>query len=122
MSFDEYLKKFRKVQKKILNFIEEEEDVEVHFENLKRVLINIKIQNNFQDNKMILKLIFAISDNYRRRLVFFDKIEKILMIFKDEIKNLSNQEIFNIFGKNKRILLFLIEHKLFVIDNIILKK
>ena len=71
MSFDEYLKKFRKVQKKILNFIEEEEDVEVHFENLKRVLINIKIQNNFQDNKMILKLILAISDNYRRRLVFF---------------------------------------------------
>lgn len=44
------------------------------------------------------------------------------MIFKDEIKNLSNQEIFNIFGKNKRILLFLIEYKLFVIDNIILKK
>lgn len=76
MSFDEYLKKFRKVQKKILNFIEEEEDVEVHFENLKRVLINIKIQNNFQDNKMILKLIFAISDNYRRRLVFFRQNRK----------------------------------------------
>ena len=116
MSFEEYLKKFKKVQKKIINFLEEEEEVDVHFENLKRKLIDIKIQNNFFDNKMILRLISALSNNYKRRSDFFNKIEKIIMIFKDEIKNLSNQEIFNIFSRNKRILLFLIEQNLFVIS------
>ena len=38
---------------------------------------------------------------------FFYYIEKILLIFKDSIKNhYSNYEIFNIFKSNKKILLF----------------
>ena len=54
---------------------------------------------------------------------FFSKIERILQFFKKDIrKYFSNSEIFNIFAGNKRILLFLIEQQIIIIDEYISKK
>ena len=75
---------------------------------------------NKHEFKSLLHLILRISDNHYRGTNFFNKIEKILLFFKDDIKNkMSNSEIFQIFKSNKRILLFLIEEKIMILDEII---
>ena len=61
-----------------------------------------------------------VSNNHYRTNNFFDKIGKIINIFKADIINFfSNQEIFQIFQENKRLLLYLIDEKIMVIDKAI---
>ena len=70
-----------------------------------------------------MHLISKIENNYHRFPYFFSKIERILLFFKESVKKyFSNSEIFNIFKSNKRILLFLIEQRIIVIDEYIAKK
>lgn len=67
-----------------------------------------------------LRLILNIANNHHRSNDFFSKIEKIILIFKNEIKqSYSNLDIFNNFKSNKRILLFLIEEKIMKMDKTI---
>ena len=71
----------------------------------------------------LLHLISKIGNNYHSFANFFSKIERILLFFKEDIpKYFSNSEIFNIFKSNKKILLFLIEQQIIVIDEYIAKK
>ena len=117
MSSQEYLDMMKEIQENILNFLEEEARTD---ENL--LLIEDKLNNSIiSDNHYILlsllHLISKIGNNHYRFPNFFSKIEKILLIFKEDIKkHFSNSEIFNIFKSNKRILLFLIEQQIIVID------
>lgn len=65
----------------------------------------------------IIELILYISTNFKHNFQFFNKIEKIIIPLKEAIKqNFSQSDIFNIFKKNKRILLFLIEEKVIEFD------
>ena len=58
---------------------------------------------------MFLYLLAFISNNHHRDFDFFEKIFKIIIQFKDIItQKFTNLEIFLIFKKNKRVLLFLI--------------
>ena len=62
------------------------------------------------------------SNNHYRVTDFFNKIEKILLLFKDDMKKyFSNSDLFHILKSNKRLLLFLFEENIMVIDEFIVK-
>ena len=59
-----------------------------------------------------------ISNNYHRKINFFEKITRILKLFKENIINyFSNSEIFNIFKENRILLLYLINEGILIFDN-----
>ena len=77
---------------------------------LKDIFEDLKIGDNKHEFRLVLHFISSISENHFREPAFFDKIERSLRYFKDDIKNYySNLEIFNIFSQNKRIILFFIK-------------
>ena len=103
----EYFKKMKYYQEHLLNFLDcDDEQIECNF--------NMCEIGTKKDNlKGILHLISKIAKHHHRNATFLNKIEKILKIFSEDIKNFfSNSETFNIFKKNKRILLFLFEEKI----------
>ena len=122
MNSQEYLDMMKDIQENILNFLEEAK-FEENLLILKDIFNNSKISNSQYDLLSLLHLISKIGNNFHHFPNFFSKIERILLIFKIDIKKyFSNSEIFNIFRSNKRILLFLIEQKIIAIDEYIVKK
>ena len=124
MSIDsqQYISSMEKIQENILAFLENEADDEEIFQNLQTIFLEQKIIDDQNKLKSILHLICKISDSYHYEHNFFDKIDQILSNFKNDIKkHFSNDEIFNIFKSNKRILLFLIDEQIIVINESIVK-
>ena len=121
MSEHDYLKIMKNIQQKILTFIENESNEEENYQNLVSLINNQRIQSNSHYLKSVLYLIIKIANNYHRYSNFYEKLEKILLHLKNNIKQFfSNQEIFKMFKRNKRILLFLIEENIFKIDKLFL--
>lgn len=122
MSIQEYLEKMKNIQKYLLEFIENEDKYEENYQNLIKIFDDNKIQKNRYDLKALLHLIVNIANNHYRGQNFFSKIEKIILLFEEEIKNyFTNTDIFNIFETNKRLLLFLIQNKILNFDKQIAK-
>ncbi|KAK8853002.1 hypothetical protein M9Y10_018000 [Tritrichomonas musculus] len=118
-----YLDEMKKIQENILEFLESESNTENIFKNLKQIFNEIKIYDDQHKLKSLLHLLTKIAENHRRNPNFFNKIEQILSIFKEQIKKyFSNWEIFTIFKGNKKILLFLIEEHVINIDENIAKE
>ena len=118
-----YSKKLKETQSKLLQYLEKEYDVEENYDNLIKFLETQKIITNRHEFKSILYLLTKISENHHRIQNFIIKIEKILHFLKNNItKTFSNNEIFEIFQKNKLILLFFIQEQIFVIDKVIYKQ
>lgn len=110
MNIKGVLEIMQNIQKNILIFIENESNAEENFQNLQIIFEEQKIRENKYFLNSLLHLITKIADNHYRCSNFFDKLTKLLLIFKDNIKqDFSNSQIFNIFKSNKRFLLFLIE-------------
>ena len=66
--------------------------------------------NEREEIQELIQLISNISSNHHRSPFFFDKLEIINSNISEKIKqNFTNQEIFNIFKTNKRVLLLLFE-------------
>ena len=123
MSSQEYLNKMKVIQESILNFLEEGAKSEENLLIFKDKYNNLKISDSKYDILTLLHLISEIGNNCHRFPNFFDKIEKILQFFKEDIKKyFPNSKIFNIFKSNKRILLFLIEQQIIIIDEYIVKE
>ena len=123
MSLQEHLNIMKGIQESIHDFLEDKAQSDVNFEILEDKFKNSKICENKYDFLSLLHLISKIVNNFHRVPDIFIKIEKILHFFNDDIKKyFSNSEIFNIFKSNKRILLFLIEQQIIVIDEYIVKK
>ncbi|KAK8853725.1 hypothetical protein M9Y10_016268 [Tritrichomonas musculus] len=123
MDPEHYLGEMKKIQENLLNFIDEETGVDENFQNLKVVFDEFKIVDDKNILKSTLHLLSRVIDNHHRGPSFFDKIEKIITLLKSYItKYYSNLEIFNIFKRNKRILLFLIEEKIITMNQSIVLK
>ena len=121
-AISDYIKKNKEIQETLLDFIDKQDNLEENFHNFQLSFQENKIADDKHEFKLLLHFIASISDNHYRESNFFDKIEKILLNFQEEIKNnCSNKEIFNIFKNNKRILLFLIEQKILNFDQTIHK-
>ena len=118
MRTQNYIEKMKNIQANLLTFIDNEDNVEENHQNLLKLFDDYKIRGDRYDLKSILHLLSKIVDNHYRCPNFFDKIFKILLNFKDQIKNYyTNSDIFDIFSNNKRIILFLIEEKMLTIDD-----
>ena len=117
MDYFSYLKKMQCIQKSILDYIETEENID---ENYEKLIYFFNDQNIFEGPhifKEIITLILNVSNNHHRTETFFAKIDRIILFFKDAIlKNFSNYEIFTIFRKNYRILLFMLKENILKID------
>ena len=122
MDTQEYLEKMKIINSTLLTYIENEENSDENFQNLITILQNSNLRINPHEIKSLLYLLSNISDNHHRTPSFFTKIGQVFQIYKEEIKNyFSNFEIFNIFKKNKRTLLLLIEKQILLIDKTITK-
>ena len=120
MSITNFLEKNKELQEVFLDFIDKQDNIEEHFQNLLEIFQDEKIQDDKHKLKLLLHFVSSIVDDYYRESNFFDKIEKILDNFQEEIKKYySNKEIFDIFKSNKRILLFLFTTKIINFDQYI---
>ncbi|KAK8883733.1 hypothetical protein M9Y10_042831 [Tritrichomonas musculus] len=115
MQLEKYLEEKVDINQKILEFIDNGNEEE--YKEIEKTFLSQKIQENPQEFKIIIRLISKISNNYHRLPHFFDKIERILMFLKEDIKKIySNSEIFDVFKNNKRLLYFLIKESFIEVD------
>ena len=115
MDINEYFNQKKSLYESILTFLEceEDENAEYSFQEIVNLITNQDIQNKHEEFNHFLRFISKISSNHHRNLGFINKIEKIILYFKDSIKKAySNSELFNIFSDNKLILLFLVKQQL----------
>ena len=124
MSKKDFLDEMKIIEIKFLEYLDNEtNEEEILFTSLKLILADFRIQDDLYKFKSFLHLLMKISNNYHRKINFFEKITRILKLFKENIINyFSNSEIFNIFKANKRLLLYLINEGILIFDNNIFKK
>ena len=113
----EYLDKMKEVQKDILDFVENKDNSQEDYQNLIKFFEENRIKDNKHELKATLRLISQIANDHHRNPKFFDKIQQVILIFKNDLRNVfTNRQIFHIFRNNKRLLLFLIQENLIVAD------
>lgn len=106
----------RKIQEHLQVYIEND-FIEANYSNMVNFFKNQQINSNRLDLKVLLNILAKISNNHYRNTNFFEKIEKVLSLFKNDITNFfTSYEIFKIFKKNKRILLYLIKENIMTLD------
>ena len=121
MEYQEYLKNKRSIQSILIGFLDSDTSSEEDYQNLIELLEELRGQTDQYDIEEVLHLLTKIANNHYRNSHFFEKIERILKIFEEQLNNLSKHDIFNIFKNNKRILLFLFEQKILVPEKYMLK-
>lgn len=116
MNIKKYIDEMKEVQENLLEFLDNDANNETTFQNS-------RICDDQNKLKTLLHLILNIANNHQRKQNFFSKIDQVLMFYKEYIKKyFSNWEIFNIFKRNKRILLFLIDEQIMFMDERIAEK
>ena len=109
----EYFKKMKDIEEKLLIFLDKQDELNENFLIFNEFLQDHKLSENKYELKSFLYLIAAISNNYHRSQDFFTKIELILKSLQEKIKNYYHSfEIFQIFRRNKRLLLFLFKSEI----------
>lgn len=117
MDIKDYMQKMNNYLENLTEYLDKEDDYQENFKNIENFQKIILDQGDTYLITELLILISKISNNHFRSSNFFSKIEKILSLFSDKIKQtLSNLEIFKIFQHNKRILLFLYEESIITFD------
>lgn len=123
MKLEETIEKMKSFQSFLLSFLDDEEQSEENYQNMKNIYSSCNFTDNKPELKLFLSLIQKVFHDHHRSSTFYDRIFQALSIFLDDIKkNFSNLEIFNIFKDDKRLLLFLIEKGLLFIDSKIARK
>ena len=114
----EYFEKMKTIQNYILMYLEDNDERQ-NFDDLIQYLQQSRL--DIHELKSTLYLISKTSENHYRNPHFFEKTQKLINLFKKEIKQaFSNIEIFNIFKENKQILLYLFDEDLITFDSNIL--
>lgn len=112
-----YIQEKQEMQQILLSYIDREENTEEYYQNLCTFIEEKQFTKDKSELKIFLNLLTRIANYHFRSSDFFCKIEKIIFDLKEDImKLMTNSEIFNLFQSNKRILLFLIENKIIIID------
>ena len=120
---EDYIQKKKNFQSILLEYIDNEENVEENYSNLVQIIKDQQIHDNYSEIKILFNMVVKISNYHHRFSNFFDKIIKAILIFQDEIlKPFSNTEIYQLFGSNERILLFLFEENILKLNYSISKK
>ena len=117
MSISESIEGKKRIQESLLEFLEEESNIEENYENFVKVISTHQIQEDKYELKSLIQMINKISENHQRIFNFIEKIERILILLKRSLnKYFTNSEKFELFKGNKRLLLFLIEEKIVTIN------
>ncbi|KAK8865073.1 hypothetical protein M9Y10_010604 [Tritrichomonas musculus] len=120
MSITELIQQKKRIQESLLEFLEDESNVEENYENFVQIINDQKILEDKYEFKFLIQMINKISDNHQRIFNFIEKIERVLIFLKSDLnKYFTNSEKFELFKGNKRILLFLLEEKIVTIDETI---
>lgn len=114
MQFKDYLEEKNNIQQELLDYIDDESDSS--YQQLIQKLDNSKIGENPKELTEFLHLLVVIANNHHRSPNFYTKIEKIIDHFDIE-QTFSKSEIYQIFSKNRRILLYLIQKNILSIDD-----
>lgn len=121
MDIEEQLDKMRDIQTLILEYLVDYENNESSYKDLMQKIDDSKIREDKDDLIIFFNLILQISSNLFRNPGFFEKIFHILDNFKnDYTKIFTNDEIFKLFKKNKRVILNFIDEKIITIDESII--
>lgn len=119
MNIEKRLEEMKRFQNFILDFLDNDDD-EQSEENYKNICKLLSIHNfitNAKELELFMRVLQNIFRNHHRLQTFHEKFFRILVIFLKDLKQIySNFAIFNIFKKDKRILLFLIEKGVLQID------
>ena len=116
-----YIEKMKEIQDLLLDFLDNEQESEENYAKIIRIIDHQQLQNDIYKLKAILYLILEIANNHHRKPDFYSKIEKIMIIFKNDIEHsFSNLQIFNFYRKNKIILLILLKQNVLKIDDSII--
>ena len=123
MESQKYLEEMKKIQDLLIDFIDNDSMTDENFKNFVDQLNKHLICQDHHKLKDFLGILMNISNNHHRCANFFVKIEQILHYFKKEISNFfSNLELFKIFKRNKRILLYLFDEKMLTMNDYIISK
>lgn len=115
----EYVNQMKEIQALFLDFFDDKENQE-EIDKIIKILDDLKVREEKENLKIMLHLIMIIASNRYESAKFYDKIFQILQNYFNEIKEFyTNFEIFLIFKQHKRILLFLIENKIIIPDELI---
>ena len=119
MEINIYLNKMRDIQKYFLDYLDDQSSSHFDFQNFSLFFEDLEDEERNDILNELLHIISEISCNHHRTANFFDKIEEILKHFSNEIKRtFSNYEIYDIFQKNYRVLLFLFKENIIQFDKI----
>ena len=122
MQYRNYIIQKRKIYDKFYQFIENANSSEEELQNFITFLKTEKYEENLDDFKLVMHIISNISSNHNRYQTLIYKIERILLFYSEYIKqSFTKLELFNIFQNNKLMLLYLIEQKIIIVDEIITK-
>lgn len=120
---EEYTEKTKEILNALLLYIEDESNTEQNYQKLCELIKKYNICNDKHELTLFLHMISKIFNNHNRCSSFISNFERILQqIKKYVVDHLSNSEIFKIFKRNKRILLFLFEEKIICMDKAIIQK
>ncbi len=120
MNIDDFVEKMKRIQQILIEFLEDEINIEENYEVFVETVTEQNMNKDIYQLKSVFQLINKIGCNHQRGYKFINKIEVVLTHFKkDMLQYFTNSEIFEIFKDNKRILLFLIQEKIIIIDEYI---
>ena len=73
MNTDQYLNKMKMIQSNLLDFLNNEENYEINFQELQEIFNNQSVQDNKNDLTSLFHLIAKISENCHRNPSFLKK-------------------------------------------------
>ena len=115
-----FVEKMRIVQQSLLDFIDKENFEEKDFSTFAKFLQVQNISRSKEELSSLLHLIVQLANDHHRIPPFYTKIEKILTFLKSDIQQkFTKSEIFYIFKKNKRLLLFTFQQELIIPNEMI---
>lgn len=117
MEIQEYINELKQIQHNILQYLDDPGEATQIFNDVCDSISKTGYKKNYHLFKHILLLIVKLSNHHLRSPLFYTKIDEILKYLKDQVKqSFTNYEIFNIFKRNKRLLLFFVQTGIFQFD------
>lgn len=115
MNAQAYIAKMKNIQGALLELLDNIEYSDSDLQQFTKMITDQNVQDEML--KDFLHLLSKMSADHQRSPHLIKKVEYILAFLKKEIiSKFSNTSLFNIFKKNKRILLFLIKERFIEID------
>lgn len=118
MKMQKYLETIKDIHKYFIEYIEKDDNYQKEEDLLIQLITDKKIEENKFILEEILETISQIATYHHQVNNFYEKIQSIILFFKESIKkNIPNPIIYNIFEGNKQILLFLMNQGILTTDS-----